>query len=154
MHIKFYLLAFALVLAGCALTATDPDAAKGKVPSREQLIHHHYNLDMVDGVKLSDMLGQQLETGKRPDIEFQEGFRLAGIAGCNRFMGQGKLDQGALSMAPGPSTRMACIGELSKVEQTVFTVLHDGAQIRIKDQQLILLHQDHTLVYQLADYVY
>ncbi|GGA90597.1 hypothetical protein GCM10011369_35900 [Neiella marina] len=154
MRLKLFVLASMWFVWGCASTSQDITAESGKVPSVEQLVHHHYNLEMVDGVKLSDMLGQPLEAGKRPDIEFQEGLRLAGIAGCNRFMGQGTLERGALSMAPGPSTRMACIGELAKVEQLVFTVLNEGALIRIKDQQLILLHQDHTLVYQLADYVY
>lgn len=147
---KSWLVIIAMTLAGCAATASQ----QGKVPTEEQLIHHHYNLEWVDGKRLSELVSRELKTGKRPDIEFQEGFRLAGIAGCNRFMGQGSLQQAALFMEPGPSTRMACLGELAEVEKIVFQVLHDGAQIRLKDNQLILMHQDHKLIYELADYVH
>ncbi|MBW8192352.1 META domain-containing protein [Neiella marina] len=147
--LKVWLVTIMAVLAGCSSTTQ----LQGKVPTEEELVHHHYNLEWVDGKPLSELVEMELTPGKRPDIEFQEGFRLAGIAGCNRFMGQGSIKQAALYMAPGPSTRMACLGELSQVEQTVFQVLNDGAQIRIKGNQLILMHQDHKLIYELADYV-
>ncbi|WP_251262826.1 META domain-containing protein [Echinimonas agarilytica] len=139
-----------IALVGCVATSGGSTVSLTK----QDLVHHHYNLESVNGELVTDLLGVNLNEQKRPDIEFQEGFRLAGIAGCNRFFGQGELSNGVLKMLPGGSTMMACQPELSKIEQTVLNVLNEGAQVTAFENKLTLKAQSGELVYVLADYMH
>ena len=67
----------AALLAGCAQTARQGDAP--------QLEHRRYVLESVDGKPV-------MATQRPLDISFGEQLHVSGGM-CNRFMGQGKLDE-------------------------------------------------------------
>ncbi|NDJ57793.1 heat shock protein HslJ [Enterobacteriaceae bacterium 4M9] len=132
----------ATVITGCAGTTNNAEI------SAEQLQHHRYVLQSVDGKPLSG-----LDAARQPEISFGENMHVAG-AMCNRFMGQGKLTGDTLKVEGMASTRMMCIEpQLSELDNVIGAMLNDGAQINLAGQELTLKNAQHTLVYTLADLV-
>jgi heat shock protein HslJ len=92
---------------------------------------------------ISSLMGSGLDMYKfshaLPSLDFLEGGKLAGFAGCNNFSGEFSLESTGIKLDPGAMTRKACEGNgesefisaLSKVKN--FTVgkekltLLDGA---------------------------
>ena len=112
------------------------------------LQHHHWVLDRLDG---------QAVTGSRvnpPDLEIGEHFTVNGIAGCNRYFGQGHLKGNRLWVTSLGSTAMACPPGLDLVEQAVLATLTEGATLSGSTQTLILQGKRHRLEYRLQDWVY
>ena len=86
--------------------------------------------------------------GIRPGIGFSEGLKVSGVM-CNRFFGQGKVEQGRLSVPQLASTRMLCSNaDLNKWEQTLTQMLMNGAEVKVDEQSLTLTGSGHTLQYQ------
>lgn len=112
---------------------------------KNDLQHHHWNLISINN--------QAISTEIKSDLEFGEGFRINGKAGCNRFFGEAQLKGKTLAAPHLASTLMACHGEAQDVESAVINTLSQGAKATIKDQKLELKGTEYTLVYELADWM-
>lgn len=133
-----------VLLAGCGMNQADRQS-KNVVES--DLLHHHFVLQSVDG------LAADAKQGSGPNIEFGEKMHLSG-AMCNRFFGQGQLENGVLTVKNLASTRMMCADpQLNQWDQTLNAVLANGAEVSLNGQQLTLSGGDHLLVYRLKDWV-
>ncbi|AMG94741.1 MULTISPECIES: heat shock protein HslJ [Citrobacter] len=131
------LVALSLLVAGCV--------SNGKVSvSREQLQHHRFVLESVDGKPIN-------ATGHPLELSFGEKMMISGNM-CNRFNGQASLSDGALKVKEMAMTRMMCADpQLSELDNTLSTMLKQGAQVDLTANQLTLATAEHTLSYKLAD---
>lgn len=116
-----------------------------------ELLHRRFILETADGVDFSSK--------DRPlEIEFRQsptgkGFMISGGI-CNRFTGQGNLQDGVLSAPHLGMTRMLCPEEdLNRLENLFAQMMMEGAHYTLKDGQLILRYGEHELVYSQADWV-
>ena len=137
---RFLLLLLALILlSACSST-----------PSfvQQELQHHHWVLDKLDGQAIPS------SRVNPPDIEIGEHFTVNGIAGCNRYFGQGHLEDDRLWVTSLGSTAMACPPRLDQIEQAVLATLMEGATLSGTPQTLILTGKRHRLEYRLRDWVY
>jgi heat shock protein HslJ len=137
---RFLLLLLALILlSACSST-----------PSfvQQELLHHHWVLDKLDGQAITD------SRDNPPDFEIGEHFTVNGIAGCNRYFGQGHLEGDRFWVTSLGSTEMACQAQLATIEQAVITTLTDGATLSGTTQTLILEGKRHRLEYTLRDWVH
>lgn len=127
-----------LLLAGCSSTAF----------VRQDLQHHHWILSKLDGEPVAALRDNP------PDFEIGEHFTVNGIAGCNRYFGQGHLKNDRLWVTSMGSTEMACMPPLNTIEQAVLTTLTEGATLSGTSQTLILQGKQHRLEYTLRDWVF
>ena len=98
---------------------------------------------------LAGMDGQRPACGSTPELGFTGEGRVFGRA-CNRFSGAAKIVNGTLTAKNTAATRMACAEPvLNTLEQIVFGMLENGAQIRLDGNRLTLARDGHTLVYEL-----
>ncbi|MEB6538371.1 heat shock protein HslJ [Serratia plymuthica] len=131
----------ALLLTGCGMSQS------GKTVTEDDLLHHNFVLQSVDGVAVKP------QPGNAPSIEFGEKMHVSG-AMCNRFFGSGQLQNGVLTVKNLVSTRMLCTdAQRNQWDQTLSAVLEKGAKISLNAQQLTLSGGDHVLVYTLRDWV-
>ena len=114
----------------------------------QDLQHHHWVLDRLDGQAIAS------RRSNPPDIEIGEHFTVNGIAGCNRYFGQGHLEDDRLWVTSLGSTAMACPPRLDQIEQAVLATLMEGATLSGTPQTLILTGKRHRLEYRLRDWVY
>lgn len=143
---KLLSVAFAtMLLAGCGMSENKP---VNNTLSESDLMHHNFVLQSVDGVAAN------AQQGKGPSIEFGEKLRVSGSM-CNRFFGNGQLDNGVLTVKDLATTRMMCSDPLrNQWDQIIGSVLHNGAKVSLQQQQLTLSDGNHTLIYTLKDWVY
>ncbi|MDP5293596.1 META domain-containing protein [Oceanimonas sp. CHS3-5] len=133
-------------LALAATTALLLTACSGGLKVVESdLQHHHWNLTAIDGVAVNADIKSELEIG--------EHFSINGRAGCNNFFGSATLEQGVLKAEPLGVTQMACAPEAQTVETAVLNTLTKGAVVSHDNQQLELKGEQHTLTYELADWM-
>ncbi|MEG1466002.1 MAG: heat shock protein HslJ [Hafnia sp.] len=141
---KFKTLSLALgsvLLAACTTQAQQP-------LQQSDLLHRHFVLQSVDGKVITGA-----KTRMEPGIEFGEKMHVSG-AMCNRFMGQGELNNNTLKVENLASTRMACIDPArAELDPIISDVLSKGADITLVKGQLILKNAKHTLVYQQRDWM-
>ena len=133
-----FLLIPLLLLAGCSSTAF----------VQQDLQHHHWVLSKLDGEPVAALRDNP------PDFEIGEHFTVNGIAGCNRYFGQGHLEGDRLWVTSLGSTAMACPPGLDLVEQAVLATLTEGATLSGTPQTLILQGKRHRLEYKLQDWVF
>lgn len=116
--------------------------------AQQDLQHHHWVLDRLDG--------QVVASGpdNRPDIEIGEHFTVNGIAGCNRYFGQGNLEGNRFWVSSLGSTAMACQPGLDQIERAVLATLMEGATLEGTQETLILKGKRHRLEYKLRDWVF
>ena len=136
---RFLLLLLALLLLSACSSA--PRFAS------QDLQHHHWVLDRLDGQAIAS------RRSNPPDIEIGEHFTVNGIAGCNRYFGQGHLEDDKLWVTSLGSTEMACMPPLDTIEQAVLSTLTEGATLSGTSQTLILQGKQHRLEYTLRDWV-
>lgn len=130
-----------LLLAGCGMNQ------KSKTVTESDLLHHHFVLQSVDGIAVTP------GHGNGPNIEFGETMHVSG-AMCNRFFGNGQLQDGVLTVQGLASTRMLCTDpQLNQWDAMIGNVLSNGAKVTLSAQQLTLSGGDHTLIYKLRDWV-
>ncbi|MGU3412410.1 heat shock protein HslJ [Enterobacteriaceae bacterium C34A] len=138
MKLTVALLAGAMMLAGCVSTS--------KVTTQpEQLEHHRFVLESVNGQNISS---------KQPlELSFGEKMHISGNM-CNRFTGEGKLSDGGLKVKNLAMTRMLCTdAQLNQLDALVGAMLRDGVQVDLTANQLTLATAHDSLVYKLADLV-
>lgn len=144
---KIFLCMLAAGLAtGCSAEEMKAQPPAGASVTKEQLLHHNFVLTSIDGKAF---------TGKEqvPSIEFNEGFHVSGGV-CNRFMGQGTLENGVLRIEKMASTMMMCPDQkLNELESTFAAMMGAGAAISLEGKVLTLKEGNRTLVYTLKDYV-
>ncbi|MGY3885194.1 META domain-containing protein [Aeromonas aquatica] len=137
---RFLLLLLALLLLSACSSA--PRFAS------QDLQHHHWVLDKLDGQAVAS------PRDNPPDLEIGEHFTVNGIAACNRYFGQGHLEDGKFWVTSLGSTAMACPPQLDQIEQAVLATLAEGATLSGTTQTLILQGKQHRLEYRLRDWVF
>lgn len=115
---------------------------------RQDLQHHHWVLSKLDGEPVAALRDNP------PDFEIGEHFTVNGIAGCNRYFGQGHLEENRFWVSSLGSTAMACQPQLDQVEQAVLATLTEGATLSGTQETLILKGKRHRLEYKLRDWVF
>lgn len=115
------------------------------------LIGIHGCTDKLSPGGESDLLGSWWikSIGDRPvvnmstvEIEFVEGNRVAGNAGCNHFMGGYTLSEENMTITRLGSTRMVCPPALMEQETRLFATLQQVVQVRLGRGSLELLDHD------------
>lgn len=137
-----------LLVVCSALTGCAQSDSKATGASAEQLQHHRFLLESVDGkpLTLSD------KSKRQPEIDFGEKMHISG-AMCNRFTGQGELSNGMLK-AQLASTRMMCVDPQLNALDTLFgQMMTAGVHVSVNGDRLTLKNQQHTLVYKRAEWV-
>ncbi|AHG22542.1 heat-inducible protein [Chania multitudinisentens RB-25] len=133
-----------LLLAGCG---TGQDNQPSKNVTESDLLHHNFVLQSIDGILVNP------QNGQIPSIEFGEKMHVSG-AMCNRFFGQGQLENSVLTVKNLASTRMMCADpQRNQWDQTISTLLSNGADVSLNAHLLILNGGGHQLVYTLKDWV-
>lgn len=118
-----------ILLAACTTQAP-------QTIQQSDLLHRHFVLQSVDGKTIG---GEKMHVSG---------------AMCNRFMGQGELQNNILKVERLASTRMACIDPTRAALDPIITdVLSQGAEVSLIKGQLTLKNANHTLVYQQKDWM-
>ena len=136
---RFFKKSLALLLSLFVVVA----CAAVRPPAISDLEHRRFVLASMDGATFS--------ASRTPDIAFAEGFRVSGQM-CNRYMGQGVLDKGVLTVSQMASTKMFCMdAALNTVEEVFSSMLIAGAQADLSGDTLTLSQGGHVLVFTAAD---
>lgn len=131
------LLALSAVLSGCVSSRSD-------TLKPEQLANQRFVLESVNGQPV------QL-TGPLPEISFDQDLRVSGKM-CNGFTGQGKLSGGELTVKHMGMTMMLCVEpQRNELDHTINTLLSNGVQVDITNNQLTLATASQSLVYKRAN---
>ena len=102
-----------------------------KTVTADDLASQRYVLESVDGVAFANK-------ERTPEISFDATMRVAGQV-CNRFMGQGTLRDGVLTVPQMASTMMLCADpKLNAMEQEFAKLLRDGARLQLDGDNLSL----------------
>jgi heat shock protein HslJ len=64
--------------------------------------------------------------------------RVVGHGGCNRFFGGYKLDGDGLRFSALGSTKMACPGDIDRLEQALFNALGSARRFKLSGDMLEL----------------
>ncbi|MEM6159558.1 META domain-containing protein [Erwinia sp. P6884] len=130
----------ALLMAAMAIVGCSANSAQNN-DEAAKLADHYFVLTSVDGKAIG------LPEGVKPGIRFGENMHVSGVM-CNRFFGQGKLEQGVLSLPQMASTRMLCSDpRLNEWENMLGKALTQGAKLTLDQQTLTLTGAGHKLVY-------
>ncbi|CAH0533808.1 Heat shock protein HslJ [Vibrio stylophorae] len=126
----------ALGLVGCST---------GSV-TQQDLQHHRWILSSIDGVAV------EVNKEQPADLEIGEHFTVGGNSGCNRYFGQGELENGKFRVDQMGSTMMLCPEAAMEVERAVTETLGDWSTVTVNATTLTL-DGEHTLVFTLKDWV-
>ena len=120
-----------LIIMLCMALPLAVSCASAKPAAVADLAARKYVLQSVNGVAFS-------ARERTPEIEFDENLRVAGQV-CNRFMGQGTLRDGVLTVPEMASTMMLCAdAQLNDMEGNLFEMLRQGADLSLRGNSLIL----------------
>lgn len=140
---KLIPLAMATVMLAACTSATDSQVTE------TDLLHRHFELVSVDGVRVAENQRQ----GRIPGIEFGEKMHISGSM-CNNFFGQGAFKASTLTVEHLASTQMMCADDnLNKWDFLIGDVLKRGAKVTLNQGQLTLSNGQHQLVYTQKDWV-
>lgn len=106
---------------GCASTGT---------VTTEQLKYTQWQLSKVDGLAIPASF--------KASMSFIEALQINGFAGCNKFFGEGSLEDSSLSVSKLGMTRKSCGSELDEFEQQFLQALKQGAVLNLQDQKLVM----------------
>ncbi|WP_282131940.1 META domain-containing protein [Pseudoalteromonas aliena] len=106
---------------GCASTGT---------VTSEQLKYTQWQLSRVDGLAIPPSFSASMS--------FIEALQVNGFAGCNKFFGEGSLEEGSLTVSKLGMTRKSCGEQLDEFEQQLLQTLKQGAELKMQDQQLVM----------------
>ena len=125
-----------------ACTTAEPSIAA------EDLQHHRWVLESIDGEPLPDTDGQ----GKVPELDFGEQLRVSGNLGCNQMNGQAVLRDGFFLIEAMATTRMMCSEPWNGIELKLQAALGSESSATLDERgNLTLASADTTLVYRLED---
>ncbi|MDL2267646.1 META domain-containing protein [Desulfovibrio sp. OttesenSCG-928-G15] len=148
MNRRFATLLLLPLLTACAATGVG-DGGSTTVTDKD-LLHHRYVLQSINGKDTTF-------AERTPELEFNEGMRISGLA-CNRFAGPGTLKDGVLTVPNMVSTMMMCHEpERNDLERKLYAMLRKGARLGLADHNRKLTLSDDkgttTLVYTISDWV-
>lgn len=127
-------------LGACA--AGQPSAASVEA---SDLLHQRFTLSRVNGEAFSSEF-------RVPSIEFGEDMMIFGQI-CNNYRGKGEIEEGRLFVRHAASTMMLCPDQaLNDLEHKLFTLLREGAAIRLDADQLVLEGNGLQLDFERNDY--
>ena len=106
---------------GCASTGT---------VTTEQLKYTQWQLSKVDDLAIPASF--------KASMSFIEALQINGFAGCNKFFGEGSLEDSSLSVSKLGMTRKSCRPELDEFEQQFLQALQQGAVLNMQDQTLVM----------------
>jgi len=106
---------------GCASTGT---------VTTEQLKYTQWQLSKVDDLAIPASF--------KASMSFIEALQINGFAGCNKFFGEGSLEDSSLSVSKLGMTRKSCGAELDEFEQQFLQALQQGAVLNMQDQTLVM----------------
>lgn len=96
----------------------------------EQLKYSQWQLEQVNGV----MVPSTVEAS----MGFIEALQINGFAGCNKFFGEGVLEQNRLTVNKLGKTRKQCSSELNTIEKQLLNTLKNGADVSMQNQKLVM----------------
>ncbi|ENA0608582.1 heat shock protein HslJ [Enterobacter bugandensis] len=130
-----------LALTGCV------NPGKASVQP-EQLQNHRFVLENVDGKAVTKTAAQpEISFSALSDISLVNNITVSGGM-CNRFNGQGKLSEGALTVKTLAMTRKMCSEpQLNELDRTIGDMLRAGAQVDLTEDQLTLATAEKTLMF-------
>ncbi|MGP3591814.1 heat shock protein HslJ [Vagococcus sp. WN89Y] len=130
------LVALSVLLSGCV-------SSRSTTIKADQLADQRFVLETVNG--------KAVQTAEQaPEISFDKDLRVSGKM-CNRFMGQGKLSDGALTVKHMGMTMMLCAEpQLNELDHTINDMLSQGAQVDLTGEQLTLTTASQTLLFKRA----
>ena len=125
------------LLAGCVVKESDVAVTDS------QLRNQRFVLQSVDG--------QSLPAGENPpELAFGEKMQVTAKM-CNRFMGNGSLNNGKLKVSKMAATKTICAdSQLNALDSTLGAMLNTGAEVDLTATQLTLATATQSLVYQRA----
>ncbi|XQF89490.1 META domain-containing protein [Pseudoalteromonas espejiana] len=119
------LAAIPMLLIGLCIGCT----ATGTVTS-EQLKYTQWQLSKVDGLAIP--------ASYTASMSFIEALQVNGFAGCNKFFGEGELEDSNISINKLGMTRKSCGANIDEFEQQFLQALREGAQLTMQGQQLVM----------------
>lgn len=130
-----------LALAGCV------NPGKASVQP-EQLQNHRFVLENVDGKAITKTATQpEISFSALSDISLVKNITVSGVM-CNRYNGQGKLSEGALTVKTLAMTRKLCTDpQLNELDQAIGDMLRTGAEVDLTEDQLTLATAEKTLMF-------
>ncbi|MEQ9314209.1 MAG: META domain-containing protein, partial [Henriciella sp.] len=122
---------------------SDGDHAVGEVmlaPTSAVMI----DIDDITGREwmVATMNGEPLHGTSTMTMNFEEGGRLNGSAGCNSYTGSYKLNAGKLTTGPIAMTRKACFGPLMEQEQAFTAILGATPRLSFNGAEALLLRTE------------
>ncbi|ASI90603.1 MULTISPECIES: META domain-containing protein [Vibrio] len=145
---KKLLAAVALPVLMTACAANDTKEEAMKAVTAQDLQHHNWNLVQIDGNAI-----QVDEQNQTPRLEIGEKMTANGNAGCNNFFGQGELKDGQFRIEKMGMTMKMCAGTAMDIEQTMSKTLSDWSDITVTKNGLELKGAEHTLTFELKDWM-
>jgi len=109
---------------GCASTGT---------VTSEQLKYTQWQLSTIDDLALEEQY--------TASVSFIEALQVNGFAGCNRFFGEGELNESSLSVQKVGMTRKSCGEKTDQFEQQFLKTLKQGATLSMQGQKLVMQGQ-------------
>ncbi|MBG9999258.1 META domain-containing protein [Pseudoalteromonas sp. NSLLW24] len=106
---------------GCASTGT---------VTSEQLKYTQWQLSRVDGLAIPPSFNASMS--------FIEALQVNGFAGCNKFFGEGSLEESNLTVSKLGMTRKSCGEDLDEFEQQLLQALKQGVELKMQGQQLVM----------------
>lgn len=142
---------FILLLASLLLACTHaprPPLVK-PLPPAPPTLYRAWLLDKVNGqpIEAKRAPASSLRIS-RPVRDLPSG--IEGLAGCNRFFGEGKLRAQKLVFESLSTTVIECPAQLDGLETTVLDTISNEPRVTFLGQQLILRASGHTLEYRPA----
>ncbi|MEC7120456.1 MAG: META domain-containing protein [Pseudomonadota bacterium] len=123
-----------LTLAACShLPMGMGSSSEADAPNNQtSLANTAWTLDSLAGQAVS------IDTSRpnHPHIAFASDYRVSGATGCNRMMGQAKVDGTAISLGALATTRMACMED--QLEVPFVQALNKTTQYQVQNNQLLL----------------
>lgn len=139
--------AVAMVVSGCATSSNTVDDTQ---TANEALVGTYWKLMTLDGQPVAVADNQ-----REAHLILGEDGRVSGSTGCNRLMGSYRLEGDTLTFSRLASTRMACPGDMARLEQAWLAALSETAHYSIADQSLELQNaEDRALVELKANALY
>jgi heat shock protein HslJ len=105
--------------------------------SEASLPNQYWKLESLDGEPL-----EPVESRREPHLVLQnQEKRYSATAGCNRMIGEYKVEGDTIEFSSGPSTRMACPPPLREMEEKFLRVLREARFWSIKGHVMELLDE-------------
>lgn len=142
---KLLIVTVPFVLSACA-TNVASDASISVHATNLQ--HHNWELVQIDGIAINTP-----ENFDAPRIEIGENLTVNGNAACNNFFGQGELNQDSFRIEQMGMTMKMCPEQIMTTEMTITQVLSDWSQVKLTESTIVFEGKDHTLTYQLKEWV-